>query len=381
MKNILYALNGTFHKGGTEAVVLSYYNNIDHTKYHIDFLVHGHEEDCRDNDIHKYLLSCGSRLYYVTPRGENFIKNQREMAKVLRENKYEIVHSHMDAAGYFFLKEAKKAGVPVCVSHSHNTASQNIQSNIIKRTVYKTIHNRSIKKLSEIADVKIACSTEAGNWLFNGTKFAVLNNAIDIEKYTFDLSKREEIRKHLGIKDEITIGHVGRFAVQKNHELLIKIFAEYLNNHKNSKLVLVGTGELFEVVRQKCTSLGIEKNIVFLGTRNDVNELMQAFDIFLLPSLYEGLPVVGIEAQASGLPCVISSSVSPEVKLSENVKLVPLDAPISCWCDTIDALYNKKTDRTKGSDIVRNAGYDIKQVVNQLMKIYEDSLYEKGIKI
>ena len=119
MIKILYALNGTFHKGGTEAVVLSYYNNIDNTKYHIDFLLHGHEEDCRDNEVHNYILSKGSKIYYVTPRGENFIKNKHEVAKILKENKYDIVHSHMDAAGYFVLKQAKRASVPLCISHSH----------------------------------------------------------------------------------------------------------------------------------------------------------------------------------------------------------------------------------------------------------------------
>lgn len=381
MINILYALNGTFRKGGTEAVVLSYYNNIDRSKFHIDFLLHGHEDDCKDNDIHNYLLSCGSKLFYVTPRGENFLKNKHEIAKVFKENKYDIVHSHMDAAGYFLLKEAKKAGIPVCISHSHNTANKRKKNRSIKDIIYKIIHEFAIKRLPKVTDERIACSTEAGNWLFNKSKFKVLNNAIDINKYAFDASKREKIRQEFGFNDEIVIGHVGRFAIQKNHEFLIDIFAGLLKRHATAKLVLVGTGEMLDRIKQKVSLLKIEKNVIFLGVRNDVDELMQGFDIFLLPSLHEGLPVVGVEAQASGLPCVISSSVSPEVKLSDSTILVSLDSPVSEWCNAIEDVYNRDFNREQGIDIVKNAGFDIKDVVVKLIKIYEDNLKEKGVTI
>lgn len=381
MINILYALNGTFHKGGTEAVVLSYYNNIDRSKYHIDFLLHGHEEDCKSNEIHNYLLSCGSKIFYVTPRGENFIKNKHEIKNVLRENKYDIVHSHMDAAGYFLLKEAKKAGIPVCISHSHNTANKRKNDSNIKDLIYKIIHGYAITKLPKVTDARIACSTEAGNWLFNDSTFTVLNNAIDINKYAYNHSKREKVRQELGFKDEMVIGHVGRFAVQKNHEFLIDIFSGLLNRHADAKLVLIGTGELLNSIKQKVSSLGIEKNVLFLGVRNDVDDLMQGFDVFLLPSLHEGLPVVGIEAQASGLPCVISSTVSSEVKLSDNTRFVSLDAPVSEWCNSIEDVYNRGVNRKQGVDIVKNAGFDIKNVIVNLMKIYDDNLKEKGIAI
>ncbi len=381
MINILYALNGTFHKGGTEAVVLSYYNNIDRSKYHIDFLLHGHEEDCINNETHNYLLSCGSKIFYVTPRGENYIKNKREIAKIFKENKYVIVHSHMDAAGYFLLKEAKKAGVPLCISHSHNTANKRKKSRNPKDLIYKAIHGMAIKRLPKVTDIRIACSSEAGKWLFNGSKFIVLNNAVDIDKYAYDLSKRKEVRQELGFNDELIIGHVGRFALQKNHEYLIDIFTDLLHRHTDAKLVLVGTGELLNRIKQKVSSLGIEKSVLFLGVRNDVSELMQAFDIFLLPSLHEGLPVAGVEAQAAGLPCVISSSVSPEVKLSDNIRLVSLDSSTSEWCDAVDELYNARVNRELGADIVRKAGFDIKDVIIKLMNIYEDKLQEKGITV
>ena len=381
MINILYALNGTFHKGGTEAVVLSYYNNIDRSKYHIDFLLHGHEEDCINNETHNYLLSCGSKIFYVTPRGENYIKNKREIAKIFKENKYVIVHSHMDAAGYFLLKEAKKAGVPLCISHSHNTANKRKKSRNPKDLIYKAIHGMAIKRLPKVTDIRIACSSEAGKWLFNGSKFIVLNNAVDIDKYAYDLSKRKEVRQELGFNDELIIGHVGRFALQKNHEYLIDIFTDLLHRHTDAKLVLVGTGELLNRIKQKVSSLGIEKSVLFLGVRNDVSELMQAFDIFLLPSLHEGLPVAGVEAQAAGLPCVISSSVSPEVKLSDNIRLVSLDSSTSEWCDAVDELYNARVNRELGADIVRKAGIDIKDVIIKLMNIYEDKLQEKGITV
>lgn len=299
----------------------------------------------------------------------------------MRENKYDIVHSHMDAAGYFLLKEAKKAGIPVCISHSHNTANKRKNDSNIKDLIYKIIHGYAINRLPKVTDARIACSTEAGNWLFNGSTFTVLNNAIDIKKYAYDSSKREKIRQNLGFKDEMVIGHVGRFAVQKNHEFLIDIFSGLLNRFVDAKLVLVGTGELLNSIKQKVSSLGIEKNVLFLGVRNDVDDLMQGFDVFLLPSLHEGLPVVGIEAQASGLPCVISSTVSSEVKLSDNTRFVSLDAPVSEWCNSIEDVYNRGVDREQGVDIVKNAGFDIKNVIVNLMKIYDDNLKEKGIAI
>ena len=249
MINILYALNGTFHKGGIEAVVLNFYNNIDRERYHIDFLVHGYESDCTDNETHNYLLSCGSKIFYITPRGENFIKNKQEISKVFKNNKYEIVHSHMDVAGYFLLKEAKKSGVPLCISHSHNTATQEKKQSNIRKMVYKIAYKIAMKRLPTVTDVRIACSKEAGNWLFNESEFIVLNNAIDIDKYAYDSSKREKIRKKLGFHDEIVIGHIGRFDIQKNHVFLIDIFANILNCHADAKLVLVGTGELLNKIK------------------------------------------------------------------------------------------------------------------------------------
>lgn len=377
MINVLYAFNGVFHKGGTESVILNYYNNIDRERYHIDFLVHGYEEQCIDNETHNYLLSCGSKIYYVTPRGKNYIKCQKEIRKIFKHNHYDIVHTHMDIAGYFVLKDAKKYGVSLCISHAHSTSSSECSSNAVKRIIYKTIHLITKKRLSFVSDVRIACSTEAGNWLYNKKSYIVLNNGVNVEKYSYNQQKRDNIRKKLNIDDEIVIGHVGRFDVVKNHNFIIDVFFEFQSVHPNSKLILVGIGEFMDIIKEKVYNLRIADKVIFLGLRNDVDELMQSFDVFLLPSLYEGLPLVAVEAQASGLPCVISSTVSQEVKLTEFVKFVSLNAPLSDWCKTIEQLYYKSNIRENGSIIVKKSGFDISDVIVRLMKIY-DQILPKG---
>lgn len=373
MLNILYALNGVFYKGGTESVVLNYYEHLDHSKYHIDFLLHGHEEDCRDNEVHNYLLSCGSNIYYVTPRGENFKKNKKEIANLLRNNRYDIVHSHMDTAGYFFLKQAKKSGVPLCVSHSHNTSDQIYSYNFLKKLIYQLIYQNARKGLCHVTDVRIACSHEAGDWLYNGADYIVLNNSVDTVKYKYNDMIRKRVRDELGLVDCMVIGHVGRFSPQKNHMRLIEIFAQAHKKHENARLILVGAGNLHDSIVARISDLGLEKHVLLLGVRNDVNELMQAFDIFLLPSLFEGLPVVGVEAQAAGLPCVISTAVSSEVKLTDNVRMISLASSDDEWCDAIDILYNLKIDREDGARNVENAGFGLNGVMDKLMYIYDNN--------
>ena len=158
MTNILYAMNAPLYKGGTEAVVLSYYDNIDKSKYHIDFLVHGFEEDCSENSIHKYIISNGSKIYYVTPRGVSYFRNIKDIREVLNKTNYDIVHSHMDAAGYFLLKEAKKARVPLCISHSHSTKTDIHKKGLFNRVALPAILKYAKLKITDVTDINLACS-------------------------------------------------------------------------------------------------------------------------------------------------------------------------------------------------------------------------------
>ena len=181
------------------------------------------------------------------------------------------------------------------------------------------------------ANLQLACSKEAGEWLFGNTQFIVLNNGIDVSKYVFNQNIREEYRKILGFSDELVLGHVGRFSNQKNHNFLIDIFYEIIKINKKSKLILIGTGELENEIKEKVESLSLKEKVIFLGARADVNKIMQAMDVFILPSLFEGLPVVGVEAQASGLPCIISDTVSKDVKITDSVLQISLSLPPEEW--------------------------------------------------
>ena len=380
MINVLYALNASFHMGGTENVVLNLYDHLDRSKYRIDFLIHGHESECRDNEIQNDLLKKGSKIYYVTPRGESYIDNQKDIKRVLKENAYDIVHSHMDAAGYFLLKEAKKAKVPLCISHSHSTGLPIESIKGIKKCCYSFILNYARKKIPSVTDIRIACSIESGKWLFDKTDFTVLYNAIDIEKFRYQMKVRDRLRGELNISNDIVFGHVGRFTPEKNHAFLINLFSEIRKRHENVKLILVGSGAMQETVSAQIWDLGLDKDVLMLEQRSDVSELLQAFDMFLLPSLREGLPISAIEAQATGLPCVMSDTISSEVILSDNAKQLPLDAPLSVWCDCIDGLLNSNIDRNNGVSITRKAGYDINEVAARLATIYDDGLAKKKIR-
>jgi glycosyltransferase involved in cell wall biosynthesis len=373
MINILYALNGVFHKGGTETVILNYFNNIDRTEYHIDFLVHGDKVANQENEAHKYLESCGSHIFYVTPRGKNYFANKREIRGILRNNQYDIVHSHMDAAGAFLLKEAESAGIKVRAAHSHNTNHQINKRNVIKNIVYKFVLNSAIKGVTKYGNLFIACSKEAGKWLFGDKEFIVLNNAIDVEKYIYNEKTRLHLRNQYNLNSNLIIGHVGRFSQQKNHQFIVEIFNEIYKQRKDAVLMLLGTGELEQVVKEKINSLGLQNNTVFMGNRSDVNELMQAMDVFILPSLFEGLPLVCIEAQATGLPCVVSDTVSKDVKITPDVTFLSLEKTPKEWADSILTVC-KKTIRTNTKNDIVTSGYDIKRVVKQLEKTYTDKL-------
>ena len=265
MINVLYALNVSFHTGGTENVVLNYYNHLDQSKYHIDFLIHGHESECKDNEVQNYLLKKGSKIYYVTPRGESYINNQKDIKRVLKENAYDIVHSHMDAAGYFFLKEAKKAGVPLCISHSHSTGLSIERIKGIKKGYYSFLLNYARKRIPSVTDIRIACSMEAGKWLFGKKDFTVLYNAIDIGKFRYRLKVWERLRRELHISNDIVFGHVGRFTPEKNHIFLINFFSEIRKRHENAKLILVGVGDMQETVSAQIRNLGLDKDVLMLG--------------------------------------------------------------------------------------------------------------------
>lgn len=269
--------------GGVESVVMNYYRNIDKSKVQFHFICDEDSTDIPYEEIEKL----GGKVIIVPPYQKLF-KYQKELYKVFKENNYKIVHSHINALSVFPLRVAKKAGVPIRIAHSHSTSNKKEwKKNIVKNIL------RPFSKL--YANKFFACTKHAGEWLF-GKKIIerkelnVINNAIDLKKFEFNEKTREDLRKELGIKeDTLIIGHVGRFMKQKNHEFLIEVFKELIKKNDNSILMLIGQGPLLNDMKQKVRDLKIEDKVKFMGQVTDVEKYYNIMDVFLFPSIYEGL--------------------------------------------------------------------------------------------
>ena len=324
MIRVLQCVND-MHRAGLETMLMNYYRNIDRTRIQFDFLTHRPNQSDYDDEI----LSLGGKVYYA-PRlyPQNYPAYFKWMADFFKEHpEYKIVHSHIDSMSYLPLLAAKKAGVPVRIAHSHNTAIDKDFKYPLKQ--YFTF------KINSVCNERLACGQEAGKFLFGKKDFKVIPNAIDAEKFYFNEEIRYKKRAELGITDEFVIGHVGRISYQKNHKFLIEIFNELLRIESNSILLLVGVGEKEEEVRKQILKFGIDEKVRFLGNRSDVNELYQAMDVFVMPSFFEGIPVVGVEAQFADLPCVFSNKVPKEVAFSKRCKFISLKNNASNWAKEV----------------------------------------------
>ena len=356
---------GKWLGGGVEAVVMNYYRHIDRNKIQFDFIC---DEDST-NIPYEEIESLGGKVILIPPYQKAF-RYHKELKRVLKEGNYKIVHSHINTLSVFSLFAAKCAGVPVRIAHSHSTTN--------KKEKKKNLMKQVLRPFSKLfATDYMCCSELAGRWLFGNKEYDkgnvyLLNNAIDVEKFKYDEKIRKAKRKELGIKDnQLVIGHIGRFVAQKNHTFLIDIFNEIHKKNKDAILVLAGQGPLMDEIKSKVKDLGLTESVKFLGQRTDANELYQAFDVFLLPSLYEGLPVVGVEAQASGLLCVLSDDMTKETKVLESTRFMSLSNDAKEWANTIlnENKTYKKTNTIK--EITKN-NFNIKNEADKLEKKYID---------
>lgn len=349
---------GKWVGGGVEAVVMNYYRHTDRTKIQFDFICDNDSTNIPYDEIEKL----GGKVILIPPYQKVF-KYHKELKRVLKEGKYRIVHSHINTLSVFSLFAAKCAKVPVRIAHSHSTTN--------KKEKTKNLMKQCLRPFSKLfATDYMCCSELAGRWLFgnkayNQGKVYLLTNAIDLDKFKYNEIIRNKIRKELGIKDStLVIGHVGRFVEQKNHDFLVDVFEEIHKKEKDSLLVLVGQGPLEEKVKDKVNKLGIEDFVKFLGQRNDVNELYQAFDVFCLPSLYEGLGMVAIEAQCANCFCIVSDNVPAEAKIGENIAFCSLHS-MDTW---INNALNFECASLNEEKIVSQ--YDIKKTGGILNNYY-----------
>lgn len=310
--------------GGVEQVVMNYYRHIDRKRVQFDFLVDADSTLVPADEVE--LL--GGRVFTVPPY-QHLAAYERELERLFRQERWPIVHSHVNALSVFPLRAAKRAGVPVRIAHSHSTAG--------KGETAKNAVKSVLKRFSNVYPThRMACSRYAGEWLFGkGADFEVVYNAIDLSRFLFDAEARAQARADLGIVGgQLAVGHVGRFMPQKNHRFLIEAFAGLARLRPDAVLLLAGSGEAEALVEGWAAERGVSDRVRFLGQRGDVGRLYQAFDAFCLPSLYEGLGLVGVEAQAAGLPCFLSDRITREVDVTGTVRFLPIDDP-STWAGAL----------------------------------------------
>lgn len=358
-KRVLHILNG-LGSGGTESFIMNVYRNINRSKVQFDFLI----RNTNGNILIDEINSMGGRVYISHEFPRHFIKNYKEINEFFKEHKdYKIIHLHANALMYVKpLEVAVNYGIKCRIIHSHNTQTAN-------NPLYKYIHKWNKKFISQKATDFFACSQLAGEWMFND-EFQIINNAIDVNKFKFNEKARNSIRAELNLENKFVIGNIARFTEQKNHMFLIDIFYEVVKKNNNAVLLLVGSGELESNVRERIANLRIQENVVFAGVRNDIPDLLSAMDIFLLPSLFEGLGIVLVEAQANGLKCLASDSVIPEeAKLTNLLEFISLKKNSKQWATKI-LQNNNKYERKNMYEEIKASGYDILDVSRKLENYY-----------
>ena len=352
--------------GGVEAVILNYFRNINKSKFVFDFVI---DSDSTDNNFINEIQELGGTIIKCPPY-QKLHKYNKFLYKLFKEKKYDIVHSNINTLSVFPLRMAEKAGIKIRIAHSHSTSNPKEW----KKNLLKNILRPFSKKY---ANVYFACSELAGRYLFGNKTFdegkvVIINNAINLDKFKYNEEKRKEIRKKLNIKnDTFVIGNIGRFVAQKNHTFLIDIFNEMHKENENSVLLLIGQGMLQNEIKEKVDKLGLANSVKFIGQVTNANDYYNAMDVFVLPSLYEGLPVVGVEAQASGLLCELSNAMTKETKILSTTNFIDLNLPAKKWADKIIEDY-EKFERKDVSKEFENNGFDIKKEAKKLEDKYEE---------
>lgn len=350
------------NRGGLETMIMNYYRHIDRTKIQFDFLTHRDGKKDYDDEIQKL----GGKIYHLPPVNPLDKKGYlKKLDDFFREHpEYKIVHSHLDCMSAYPLRAAKKYGVPVRIAHSHSTSEE-------KKDLKYLIKLYSKRKIPVYATDLFACSQKAGKWMFGNRDFTVMKNAIDCEKYLYNESIALEVKKELGIEGKFVVGHVGRFSIPKNHKFLIDIFRQIYTQNPNAVLLLVGEGVLMDEIKQKVKAYQLEEAVKFLGLRDDVERIMQAMDVFVFPSLYEGLGIVAIEAQMTGMPCIVSESIPQEVKITNNLSFLNVESDAKTWAQKVLEV-NRPKEKT--TDLIEKSGYDIKKNSQWLLEKYQESL-------
>lgn len=346
--------------GGVETFIMNLYNNIDDSKYDIDFLVQDNL-----NGIYKEMIEKKQGKVHIVPNFKKHpIKCFNTLEKIYHENNYDVIHLNLcNASLIMYAIVAKLINRETkIISQSHSSSD----NKVLQHSIFRIF-------LDCYTDEYVSCSDYASEWMFGkkitgSGKVKVIKNGIETKKYIYNEEIRQKIREKYNLKNKFVIGHVGRFESVKNHIFLIDVFQEILKKNSEAVLLLVGTGSLEEKIRQKVIDLGLEYNVIFVGLCSNVNEIYQAMDVFVLPSIFEGLPIVGVEAQASGLHCVFSDSITRKSDISGNVKYMSLESGKEIWAKEI--LNNIEYVRENMEEKIKLAGYDLNDIIKKIEQIY-----------
>lgn len=356
---------GIMNRGGAETMIMNLYRHIDRSKVQFDFVENSREPAAFDEEI----LDLGGRIYRCPHyNGKNhftYVKWWNDFFKA-HPKEYPIVHGHLGSTAAIYLSIAKKYGA-YAIAHSHSSGTDHsLRSYLYQMMSYNT---------RNVADYFFACSEAAGKDRFgrkviSGDHYAVLNNAIDVNQFSYNSRVREVVRDELGIgQNQLVVSHIGRYTKEKNHEFILKIFSELRKLGLGARLLMIGDGTLRTHIMQMAEQASLSSDVIFTGVRSDVERLMQAMDVFVLPSLYEGLPVTMVEAQAAGLPCIISDKVPPECILTEGlVDVMPLSASPGAWAEKI--LAKRAIPRTDRRAEIAAHGFDITTEAVKLQEFY-----------
>lgn len=352
--------------GGAEQVIYNYCKHMNRKKYKF-IIIYQHKPDY---ECIKKMQDAGFETIRITARCDGFVRNIIDSYAIIKKYKPDIIHSHMNLMNFCALFPGLLAGVKVRICHSHI-------AEVNKNFLYQVMAFICKKLNICSANSYMACGREAGEYLY-GThmmkkknKIYILVNAIDVDEFIRNYAVREIVREKLGINENLVIGHVGRFSEQKNHTRLIDIFNEVKKINQDARLLLVGAGEKEKEIRNKVSELKLEKEVIFYGTSKNISDIYNAMDVFVLPSLFEGFPVVSLEVQAADLPAVFSDTIADTSRITEAIHFISLKETDKAWAEKIIEVYNTR----KSNDISGlRYKYDVKVKVKELERLYENLL-------
>lgn len=368
IKILTITTSGFERKEGISTVIHDYYSKMNHQKFDLQILVDG-EYDAK---LVETFVANGVTAQYLPSRKQSSLLYYKQLAALLKKEKYDGIYVHGSSAIMAAeLALAVIAGCKIRITHSHNTTCQHKVVDWLLRPIFYCLMTNAV-----------ACGNEAGKWLYGKKKFIVLKNARDVEQYRFDEATRVRIREQLGLKEQtIAIGHVGNFNAQKNQQFLLDVFYALLEQNVNAKLFYMGDGDTIQSVKDCAESMGIHDKVVFTGNISNIPEMLQAMDVMALPSLHEGLPLVVVEWQMAGLPCIVSDNVTNECVFTDFVTFKSLEEIPMEWAKQIVKMAERKPNRMeisrKAVAAASNAGFNLNLNVHVLEGILSGNSISK----